>query len=227
MARLGRAYPSTRLIKGVRPPVVYDATGAGTTTAVTTISWAHSIGGNAVLAAVMIQASGLPTAPTATVGSTAMTPLLFTTYAGPTFGYYETVAVFALLKGPTGSQTISVTSSNWGTDVRVAANSVSYKNVTTIGTAVTASGAGGNPSVAVSSAARNMVANVLSNTDLGHSADATLTAYNQTQRYNQNVTGLTTNPLLMGDAAGAPTVTFTATGPSDCPWYAVGVPLTP
>ena len=187
--------------------IVYDATGAGKEqSSGATAAYSHTIAGNAILCAVETKAaSGV----TAKVGATPVN-VLATVNTGTASVY---LWVFGLVDPPTGAQTINLA----GLGANTSANSVSYKNVTSIGTAVTATGASGaTETVTASSAPGKMVFNAMAM--LNNSAPA----YNQTQRSLLFTSG-TDYPLLLGDAPGASSVTFSCA--SSAAWAAVAVPL--
>jgi hypothetical protein len=129
---------------------------------------------------------------------------------------YGSIYFFGLLNPPTGAQTINYTSS---LAMDFAASSVSYNNVSSFGTVTAAnSGNASNvPTMTVSgTAVHQMVAQAFGGLSF------TFTGYNQTQRVNL-VPGYV--PLVMGDAPGAPSITFSGTQ-SDV-WCGVAVPLLP
>lgn len=217
MSRLGRGFPNNALrwqTIMVKPPVTYDATGAGATGHVTSLSWSHTIGAQAKAVIVAATMEGTGTA-TAKVGSTSMTQL-----AGPVGDYSgigDYLVMFGLLNPPTGAQTVSITFG--GTDY-AAANSVSYLNVSSFGSPVTATGNSASLAVTATSASGQMVAQAFAG------LQSTISSYNQTSRYNAPYASGVHQPLLIGDAPGASTVNFTASQTSN-PWAAAAVPLKP
>lgn len=219
MSRFGRGYPMMSAIHHPPPrvPVAYDATGSGQTGTATSLSWTHIITGNAVLAAVNLEVYGsTPPTVTAKVGSTPMAQLGFiSNYSTGT--YCESAAIFGLLSSPTGSQTVTITSS---ATTYSAANSVSYSNVIGFGTVATNTGNGSTASISAGAAGWQMVANAFFNSSYPN-ADL-FNSYNQTSRYS---TTYNYNGFLMGDAAGASRANFSATLPYSNPWAAFAVPL--
>jgi hypothetical protein len=195
-------------------PVVFESVGAGNSTSTGNPTWTHTINGNMLMVGVT---TGLASGVTATVGSTSMvavgTPINIGVFPD-TYCW-----VFKLQNPPQGSQTITA---NIGASNANAANSVSYKGVATVGRPVTASGHSNSPTVSTPSAAGQMVFNLITN----NMTDAAFASYNQTQRSYSHVSGQSP-PTLIGDAPGAPTVTFTATNSSSQDWAAVAVPLIP
>lgn len=210
MARFGRAYPVQRIYAPpFIPPVLYDATGAGQSAASGNLSWSHTIGTGAT--AVLVGLTGAGTSPTAKVGATSMTSLATIVVATGI-----RIRVFGLLNPPTGTQTITVTTPGNTSG----ANSVSYNNVTSFGTGVTASGTGTSASQTVSSGARQMVFQMFGSD--GAVLGDNFTLYNKTQRWNDDVNEF---PIVIGDAAGAASVNFTATAPGAANWAGIAVPL--
>lgn len=219
MARFGRAYPITAILRP-QPliPVAYDSTGAaGSVNGATagTASWTHTISGNAVVLALSLQSSLSTTTATAKVGTTSMT-LLGSSAQFTSAGYFISSVLFGLLNGPTGSQSVSVTM-NSGADYCVA-NSVSYKNVSHFGAVVSNTGTSSPPALSVPAAPSQMVVETFTTWSTNPSG------YNQTSRYTANVNA-PQRGFLIGDAAGSPTVNFTAAS-SDI-WAAAAVPLIP
>jgi hypothetical protein len=203
----------------VHPPV-FDAVGAGASGFNTGGGWAHTLSADATALVVAVNwfdftSSMTPPTVSVDVGSTPMT-LLDTVYSyaapGSLFGG---MCLFGLMAPPTGAQTITVTFSD-GTTNGVG-NSLSYAGVTSFGTAVDNTiGSATTPTLSVSSGADQMVAQAFG----GWVYD--LSAYNQTQRFNQPYgAGLS---FIMGDAPGATTVNFTASQTATI-WSAAAVPL--
>jgi hypothetical protein len=190
----------------------HDATGVGshTTTAGTVFTWSHILASSA--SAILIEFNVFDlntyTVSSVKVGTTSAT-LLGSKTSGSITGY-----LYELLSPPTGAQTITVTlsASNYLTG-----NSDSYNGVSSFGTVATNSGSSTAASVSVSSAVGQVAVAVIF--EDGASA---LTAFNQTSRWNagDNFGGYG----VFGDAAGASTVSFSATTPS-ATWSAIGVSL--
>ena len=135
----------------------------------------------------------------ATYDGTAMTQVGATQNSGPWFGvYYQHLAVFKLDSAPSGSKTISISCTANVTNLF--ATFISYTGVSAIGSLQTASGSSASMSHTTTSATNNMVAQSFM------SPGATsITSYNKTQR------GYPEGRFIVGDSAGASTVTFTAT----------------
>jgi hypothetical protein len=200
----------------------FDAVGAGKTGTATTLTWSHTITGNAVIVGgnILEHTSTSPTL-TAKVGSTSMTSIAkLSPILSTATGWYFTVFAFQLLNPPTGAQTMTLTLT--GTSPDTAVNSVSYSNVSSVGTPTQDSHttATTSASTTVSSASNQTVVYVYGNGTTG-----TLSAFNQTQRYYQPYVASTCNPALIGDAPGAASVTFSLTQSASGNYGAIGVPL--
>lgn len=205
-------YLGTSPVWSAVQPIAFDATGAGAIGSAS-FSWTHVITGNAILGVAQTQGAS---AVTMKVGTTSMT-LIKTQVVYSTFGV--SMYVFELLNPPTGTQTITVTATG-GTISN--GNTVSYKNVGSFGTPVTATGTASPFSQTVTSATGQMIFQ-----SFGAAQGAASAAYNQTQRYNQWTNG-SSYPLIIGDAAGASSVTFTATNSAAARgWAGVAIPLIP
>jgi hypothetical protein len=215
--------------------VAYDATGAGASGAAssgstgTTISWSHTIGASATCLVVGVSAWDNINATAATrsvaVAGTSLTLLavINNNNAGGQ-GWVELWGMVGLT-GLTGAKTITVneyqTSNPSSAYPQLAGNSVSYTGVGSIGTAVTnfGSGAGTASTGAITSAAGNMVVGSFS----ANTSGTAFSALSGTSRVNMAGVGSTNDPLMIQDAAGASTVTLTAT--TTAAWSAVGVNL--
>ena len=202
-------------------PVFFDALGVGnsTLTQVNNLNMTHTATpGARVVAWVLYQ-------------NTSGVASLAATYAGQNMkveasyylGYVSGYTYLACLSYPAalaGAQTIALT---FGYPSNAKANSLSYLNVTQVGGAIT-NGIG--PSTALSvpnvpSAVNHMVSNMLATTP---GSTGVLTAYNQTSRWNI-ITGAWVIPLLLGDAPGAATVSFSATQAVNNYWAGMAVDL--
>jgi hypothetical protein len=192
--------------------IAFDAIGgpANNTGNSWTASWQHNIGATAnciiVAQAVTTQGGlGIPT-----VGGVSMTLL-----AGPfnfinTFGQ-QWIALYGLMNPPTGNaKAISVTNGSFAGYGTTAA-SVSYSGVFSMGTGITAQGTGNACSVTVPSRTGDLVvAAMTAVTNTG----TTITAFNGTSRVNAasvSPGGYGAFPLLIGQIAGASSVTATGT----------------
>lgn len=198
--------------------VTFDAVGAGNTVANgTSVSQSHTIAGNAIVAFINVQ-TGSSTRPTVgvTVGGTPMTELATrTNYTNNGFYWYSVVA-FGLLAPPTGAQSVVATI---GANSYCALNSVSYNNVASFGTPATAGASGSSASLSVASTSDQMVAQAFSD------YDTTFTAYNKTSRWNRSHIPSVCVSMVIGDAVGDPSLSFTATAATG--WGGIGVPMSP
>ncbi|WP_374023922.1 hypothetical protein [Mycobacterium sp. HNNTM2301] len=218
---LGRGFPNNALLRA-RPirlvPVTFDAAGGGNNGAANPLSWSETITGNAVLVLGSVLSNTL-TGITATVGSASMNQL-----PGSPFYVGSNLYLFAfgLVNGPTGTQTIAVDFAG-GVSNGSAADSLSYNNLAGFGTPVTNNAASGTAiSVSAASAPLNMVAAVMSSAG---STASSISNFNQTIRYTHATVSGGSRATVIGDAPGAPTVTFTGTAPGSSAWGAMAVPL--
>ena len=222
----GSTYPkqlgASRTASGALTPPTRDAVGAGsrggngnpiTITYSHTISTAASNGGAVLVWASIYSTASAPTV-TAKVGTTSMSQIGGYQY---TTGAY--IGLFILLNPPTGTQTISVTSSGAGTQF-VAANSVSYLNVSGYGTVQTTNGTSASASQTVTSSTGAATVQAFSSvsTNFGSYSNAT-TLSNQNFSNNVNI------PLIVGGNSGAASSTFTSTLAASAAWGGMGVPL--
>lgn len=216
MSRLGRAYPNNTLLAVPQPvPVVFDAVGAGAHANAASLSWSHVIAGNCVLTVVgNVLVSSTPATIIAQVGSTAMTLLGSNLNFYNNTGDYESLYLFGLLNGPTGTQTVSISSTS---SIFAAANSVSYNNVVGFGPVATNSAATSSASLTVSGPALGMTVAAF------EGWTTNFTAFNKNSRWNQASNSGVNNSVVIGDTQGS--ATFTAT--TATAWGGIGVPLIP
>lgn len=208
-------------------PVVYDATGAGITGTGTakTVTETHVLGASAQGIVVGAHVGSTTSSPTVTalVGSTSLTQLGSFLYLSGTDIWH--LILFGLIGPPTGSQTISVSVSS-GTDF-VAMNSVSYDDVASFGTVATTSGTGTSPSHTVTTGAPNERIFQMFGNAGNTAAFGDFSAYNQTSRWNAN-SSTSNGATLIGDAAGASSVVFSATLTGTVVgWGSIAVPVIP
>lgn len=224
-SRLGRAYPNNALTWRIPATAVnYDASGGGNSallnsSGTNTITWTHTAAGP-VLAFVNAGTHATPTI-TVTYGGVSMTQLGIAGSFYSVSGSMYSLAVFGLMNPASGPQTVSA-AVNSTTNSRIVGDTVSYSNVAAFGTAAVTTGTGTSLTQSVSSARAQMVAQAF-----GAAAGTaiTLSAYNQTSRYSGSSGSF--NPLLIGDAPGNPSVSFSATLSASDPWASIAVPLTP
>lgn len=138
---------------------------------------------------------------------------------GTNGGYTGYIAAFKLASAPGGAQTVIITPS---VTSFMKANTVSYAHVTSLGTTATNFATSGTSLTlnSVSSAANHMVTQCFFN----WANTSSLSAYNQTSRWNDNT--VWRSPMLIGDAAGAASVSFSATSSISGPWGAMAIDLT-
>lgn len=220
MSRLARGFPNNALMwrRGcTRLPVTYDATGAGAAASASSWSYNHALGVTANAVVCLMSAYTATASPTVTakVGTTSMTLLgSVPNYYYDGTGHYCSVYLFGLLNPPTGTQTITATSSA-ASDT--ALNSVSYARVAGFGTAVTNQGASAAANVSVSGGPGAVG---------GFGGYTTnFTGYNQTSRFNVAHAANVNLSMVMGDSMTPGTVNFTATGGTA--FGGIAVPLIP
>lgn len=180
--------------------VSYDSTGAGSTGGTNSFSWSHTIGSGANYIVVAFMQSTYQTPTSVKVGTTSCT-LLAKEEITLSFGVY----LYGLASPPTGAQTIAVVLPS---SVFFAGNSVAYKNVNSVGTGVNATGSG-NPSLGVTSGSLHRPVFIAGSNNGGGS----FSSFSGTSRWNDAFSSGVNYPSMFGDAAGASTVTFTATNP--------------
>lgn len=211
---------------GATNTVTFDAVGTGAAVTGTTVNWTHNIQGNYLIVAVQEHRGWVAPTFTVTVGSTNV-PLLSTTLT-----YLENlvqsaeVSVYGLANPPTGTQTITFTST---VGVDAVMNSISYNNVGAIGAVTfsnTGAGSTGNKSTgATATSARQMVFNMFGAWD-GTLSNA-WSSYTASLRSNQPVAAVGKGALLIGDSQGGTSTTFTATVPAADAYGAYTIPLFP
>jgi hypothetical protein len=202
----------------VRPR--FDALGGGFTpgsTSVTSCSWAHTITGNCLVVVMdNFDSTSAFGTDAVTVGSTTV-PLLGTPESydsGP-----EILYVFGLLTPPTGPQTIHFNATGSSGTLLPSGNSLSYFGVTGFGTLARTSGTGTAMSQTVTAAVGQLIVQAFGN---GQAASLS-TPYNQTQRWS--AFPASSVATIIGDAPGAASVSFTATGNVTGPWGGIALPL--
>lgn len=166
---------------------------------------------------VFINSIGISGSFTVTVGGVSVPQLGIVDYAtgGGGDGY---AIVFGLLNPPQGTQTVVATAPNSSYNT---GDSISYKNVSSLGTVATTSGSTTSAAQSVSSGVNQMVAQAFTNYNPG-----SFSSYNQTQRYSGGGGTGAGGPLLLGDAFGASTVNFSATAPTSG-FGGIALPLKP
>jgi len=220
MARLGRAFPVRRAIRGGPPLPIYDATGAGNNTAfATTCAWSHTAAARATVLAAFtgLDGSGAasPTISSVTYGSLNMS-LVGSVFLNNTSSSGE-LFVYSLFGAPSGSQTITVTAT--GNSV-FTANSVSYLNVRTLGAAVTTFGSGSSVSQSAGLRGASGVFSAFGSFNTSYSSIA-----GGNSRYNaMNASGTS---VCIQDLLSPASVTFSANLSASDSWSGLLVTLNP
>ncbi len=199
-------------------PVVYDTFSNSSTitgsNSITT-SWSHTASGSdrvVILMLTVLQTSAIYTSHTRTItyGGVAMASL---------GGIHENnnsasawIEYFYLFNPATGSQTVSVTVARASTTYnRMNAAIFSYTGCKSVSTLSSAAGTGGT--TALSQTITSALSERVVQTFMVYSAfqSGSISAYNQSSRYSLAASGGNNdNAVVVGDAAGAPSVTFTA-----------------
>lgn len=202
--------------------VTYDATGTtGATGPGTSFTWNHTLASeaNAIIVVMSDYSNPVPTT-TVKCDGVDMTLIGERSNYFTDGGYYSAVRMFGLLNPPTGTKAITV-SSPGGTFGGF--NSVSYKNVTSFGNAVTNSGTTEAPSVTVPTKPGQMVVG-----GFGGNVN-TLTGLNGTVRFNvPRVGGVNVTYACQDIAADDRKTEATLKAAAGAEhWGAVGVTLIP
>jgi hypothetical protein len=152
--------------------------------------------------------------------ATAMTQLATIQYNATN---HAALILFGLMSPPTGTQTITVTLSA-GTTHACSANSISYKNVSGFRTAQTTSASSGTAltQTVTTGQANDVIVQMFADYSSGD-----ITAYTKTQRWNVATISSVGLTAALGEAAGAASVVFGATGPASAFWGGAAVPLIP
>jgi hypothetical protein len=184
-----------------------DSTGSGTAS---TLTWSHTAAAGAY-AVVFIEVVNNTTVSSVTYGGTAMTKLgsvLLNNSAVQGILY-----MYGLASVASGAKTVSVTIATASLAV---ANSVSYTNVTSVGTPATIFGSSASPSQALTCTSGQMLVHAFG-------AEETATASGGTTRYNVG-TAFVSELLIQDSTASA---TFAATLSSSSVWAGIGAVLSP
>ena len=197
---------------GFTTPPSYDSVGAGYTSGGSGGSWSHTMV-NASVICVSIMC-GAASGATVNIDGTINVPQV-----GPvvTIGSNaQYLYMFALTKPPQGAHTINVVNAN----AYLVGGSVAYRNAWVVDPLQSATGSGTTETQVVTASTGSLVVQVFA--AYGSQAQS---GYNQTARYYGWGNG-STWPMMMGDAPGAASVTFTATM-SNSAWAGVAVVLRP
>ena len=208
------------------PAVTFDTASTGHTDSGfgdASTAWSHTVSGNAVAVIVGVrwsQATSVGTPVRAVAyGATPMQSLgvrgLNDQAINAVSGVYE--ELFGLRNPPSGAQTISVTIERPLSNLSLEACSVSYAQVSAFGpvSSVFGTEAGTSLTQTVNSATNEMVVQMFA------TASGSITGYSQSPRY------ASANGLLIGDAPGAASVSFTATRAASVDYAGLAVRLTP
>jgi hypothetical protein len=164
------------------------------------LTWSHTCSGSNIVLIVGVATGATTTTQNsattnATYGGTAMTAMGLVHGAGSTFGYSQ---MFYLLGAPAGTATVSVTVS--ASPAGLSAGSVSFTGAGSLGTAVTASGAGTAPAVSVTgTTVGNMVTAVLG---LGNASGVTSSP--QTIQWKRATNGSSSDGAAAQSTVAAP-----------------------
>lgn len=229
MARFGRAYPVHRVI-GKRPiPVEYLATGPGGASVSSPITYTDVIPSGANCTLIWAGDYGTPNPPTVSAsGGASAATLLASVEATVETTDFLYLYCFSVFSPPTGSQTISFTTTSSGF-VGGVVNAVHYANVAAIGTPITTGLQTGQPSMSVSSSGdlRYRYANAF--TYGSGTVGQSFSGYNQNQLYVKATASGSNRPILIGDGQGnGSTLTFSSNRDSTTfNWGGIIVPLIP
>lgn len=196
----------------------YDNLGVGSAGNASTWSPYHTLGlaAEALLVLVSSYSATSPITFTASAGGRSMTLLgSIPNYYKDGSNLYCGLYLFGLIGPPVGNQQIVVSSSAASYAV---VESTSYNGVASFGTVFTNTGSSATATLSVTSAAGQIAFCGLG----GYSNN--FTSFNKTIRVNEPHVSSSNLAMLMGDAPGASTVSFSG-GLTSSAWGAIGVPL--
>lgn len=231
MARLGRSYPVQRVFK--RPTflpysgtgVSFLSVGAGASATSSPVNLTTTIPSTTTCTLVWVSSSNSTASPTisAQVGASAATLAAPSTLVAVP-GNRIFLDCFYVLSPPIGSQTVSFTTTGTGFTI---INVVNYANVSSIGSPVVLGQQTGQPSMSSLTLPGYMYANAF--TYAATAGAQTFSVYSQTQRFLMADVVSTSEPILIGDAAGTGgTLTFSATRSNTTNgWGGMIIPLVP
>lgn len=203
-------------------PVTPVATGAGTQVNGSPMTWTDTIPANADYAVLWVINRTSVASPTiaATIGGAGAT-LVSTLFNPASSGFFDNLLCYVLQRPPTGpSQTISFTTTNL---LGVGGTIEYYRNVTSIGSAITAAAANSSATMSTPSSPNCMYSQAFS--FIASALSQGFSAYNQTQRASQ-VAFTNIEPMIVGDAVGnGATLTFSATAGTATGWCGTLLPL--
>jgi hypothetical protein len=233
------AIPSSNVVGNTGAAVTFGAAGAGAYSVVTgvstdSISWSHTIatGDLGVIVASGFSigtSSGSSYSSSMTYGGAAMSLLGTVETGGNTSNWCGVLQLWWLKSPPSGSKTVVFTATNTlGNPITSLFGESSSYAASSTGTAVTAFGSGSaSLSVSASSATNHMVVGALLTQGNNVTGTETLSSFSQTSRYSH--TGSTVGSgqfaVVMGDGAGASSVTLSATSSSTGGWAGIAVDL--
>lgn len=192
-------------------PLAFDVVGGSGAYSVSTKS--VTISPNAGDTVLLFVHNTAGSTPTATIGGTSMTQIGTTYNYGSISTYQQYMSVFSAQSVTGGSTTFTATSTGASA---VSVLAVAYSTGTPTGALFKQNGTGTAVSQTASSSTGKLLVNYLVSPN-----NYTLTSYNQTQRYN----AAPHFTMVAGDAAGAASVTFSATQGASGLWGSLAVEL--
>jgi hypothetical protein len=218
MVRTGRGYPMTRVIKA--PPVffaAFDATGGGAAVDASSASWSHTAAAGAdvfVFAATEGSTYGVSTVK---YNGTSMTDLGSAALDGSTYG---ALSLWHLAGAGTGSsETVDVTLSG---STYLTANSVSYTNVSSVGSLTTADGYG----TSLSQTGPTLTGGQLAlHAFAAYGTPASMSYSGGTERWYSAGYSSDLSMVISDSSVSATSFTATETGGVSLAWAGIAVPL--
>lgn len=206
------------------PPVVaYDATGTGDKKTATSWTWTHTIAADANAIVVLVGEVSAPV-PSFIVKCGGVDMGLIGECSAYHFdgAYYSSVHLYGLLNPPTGTKTMTVTTSP-AYGASAGCNSVSYKNVASFGSEVTNRGTTATPTITVPTTPGGMIVGGFG----GYITE--FTAGNGAKRFSSPWVYGSNRAFLYQDnpAQDRKTEATLKTAVNDGHWGAVGIPLNP
>jgi hypothetical protein len=208
--------------------VAFDAIGAGSGSAAfyssSPLTFSSTVtAGDTVLCVVGYINEANNSALTVSYGGQSMTQIGSAVSIGTSAPWYTFISMFYLANAAGGARTVTITPSVSATS-GAKANIVSYTGVGSVGSLQSATGNGSSLSQTVTSATGHLVVQGF----YQPFDTSAIASYNQTTRWNSIANGWTT-ALVIGEAAGASSVSFTASGSNGTSniYGGVAVDLTP
>lgn len=225
LPNVGRSYPLvapainaaaaiSAPVIAVANPVSYGSTGSAAT-GTGTLSYSHTIAADDNCIVVYVMSGGSSIA-TPTVGGVSMNVAAAAALSGNFSGVNCYLAVFYLLNPGSGAKTVQVTGISSAGNLE----GHTFKNVASVGTAVSATNTTGSPSQTITTApsALDMISNGMG------SGSAAFTSYSKTQDYSIGVSSFVRWTLTVGHSVGGASQVFSASH-SSSQWRSVCVPL--